>query len=238
MSRARDRPPARTQSRPGDRRDLGRWKRRDDAAHEATEATMPKLTDTQLVILSAAAARDGGAVLPLPDTMKLKGGATTSVLKGLLKKGLVAEQPAALGAEAWRETKDSVRVMLVITSAGLQAIGVTPDDKAGNRTPAAEPAPKKKARRRTARSKAAPKPVTGSPPLARAGTKQALLIDLLRAEGGATIDEFVAATGWQAHSVRGAISGALKKKLGLAVTSEPVEGRGRVYRIVEQQGAA
>ncbi len=40
-----------------------------------------------------------------------------------------------------------------------------------------------------------------------------------------------AKTGWQAHSVRGAISGALKKKLGLSVTSETVEGRGRVYRI-------
>jgi hypothetical protein len=39
------------------------------------------------------------------------------------------------------------------------------------------------------------------------------------------------ATGWQAHSVRGAISGALKKKLKLKVASEVVEGRGRVYRI-------
>ncbi len=48
---------------------------------------------------------------------------------------------------------------------------------------------------------------------------------------GATIADLVAATGWQTHSVRGAISGALKKKLGLAVTSERVEDRGRVYRI-------
>ncbi len=39
------------------------------------------------------------------------------------------------------------------------------------------------------------------------------------------------ATSWQAHSIRGAISGTLKKKLGLAVTSDVVEGRGRVYRI-------
>ena len=52
---------------------------------------------------------------------------------------------------------------------------------------------------------------------------------MLRAPEGATIDEIVAATGWQPHTVRGAIAGALKKKLGLEVTSEKVEGRGRVY---------
>ena len=68
-------------------------------------------------------------------------------------------------------------------------------------------------------------------PSARTGTKQALLIDLLKRKNGATIDEAIAATGWQRHSVRGAISGTLKKKLGLAVTSENLEGRGRVYRI-------
>jgi hypothetical protein len=44
----------------------------------------------------------------------------------------------------------------------------------------------------------------------------------------------VDATGWQQHSVRGAISGSLKKKLGLRVAAEKVEGRGRVYRIVEE----
>ncbi len=71
-------------------------------------------------------------------------------------------------------------------------------------------------------------------PAVRSGTKQALLIDLLKRKKGATIGEIVEATGWQAHSVRGAISGALKKKLGLAVTSDPVEKRGRVYRIVER----
>ncbi len=70
-------------------------------------------------------------------------------------------------------------------------------------------------------------------PPARAGTKQAVLINLLRRKNGATIDEAVAAMGWQRHSVRGAISGSLRKKLGLTVTSSNVEGRGRVYRIAE-----
>lgn len=54
---------------------------------------------------------------------------------------------------------------------------------------------------------------------------------MLRAEGGATIDEIVAALEWQAHTVRGVLSGALKKKLGLTITSEKVAGRGRVYKL-------
>jgi hypothetical protein len=62
-------------------------------------------------------------------------------------------------------------------------------------------------------------------------TKLQILIGLLRRPQGATINDAVRATGWQAHSVRGAISGALKKKLGLVVASEKSADRGRVYRI-------
>ena len=61
-------------------------------------------------------------------------------------------------------------------------------------------------------------------------TKLATLIDMLRCEGGATIDEMAAATSWQPHSIRGAPSGIVKKKLGLDINSEKVKGRGRVYR--------
>jgi len=66
---------------------------------------------------------------------------------------------------------------------------------------------------------------------ARADTKQAKLIAMLEAKDGATIEEIAGAFGWQAHTVRGAIYGALKKKLGLDIVSEKAEGRGRVYRI-------
>lgn len=62
-------------------------------------------------------------------------------------------------------------------------------------------------------------------------TKQQIMIDLLRRPEGASIEEITAATEWQSHTVRGAMSGALKKKLGLEITSEKVEERGRVYRI-------
>ena len=62
----------------------------------------------------------------------------------------------------------------------------------------------------------------------REGTKQVLLIGMLGRVEGATIDEIVAATGWQPHSVRGDFAGALKKRLGLTIESEKVGGRGRV----------
>ena len=65
---------------------------------------------------------------------------------------------------------------------------------------------------------------------ARADSKQAQVIALLSRANGATVDEMAAAIGWQRHSVRGVISGALKKRLGLTITSTK-EDRGRVYRI-------
>lgn len=68
-------------------------------------------------------------------------------------------------------------------------------------------------------------------PTSRADSKQAQLIKMLERPDGATIDEIVKKFEWQSHTVRGAIAGALKKKLGLDVQSEKVEGRGRVYRI-------
>ncbi len=104
----------------------------------------------------------------------------------------------------------------------------SPRARTAKDTPIRKPA--KKARRGAVSKGAASKKVNGS---ARRGTKQAILIEMLRRPDGATIQQMSAKTGWQTHSVRGAISGALKKKLGLSVTSETVEGRGRVYRIAE-----
>lgn len=65
----------------------------------------------------------------------------------------------------------------------------------------------------------------------REGSKQAQLIAMLGNAKGATINEIAEALSWQPHTVRGAIAGALKKKLGLEVTSEKDEKRGRVYKI-------
>ncbi len=193
----------------------------------------------QLVILSAAAQRDDGAALPLPKSLKIRSGAVAKTLESLRKKGLLEEQPAAPDVKAWREAEDGRRIMLVITDTGLRVIDGGPDGKS-DQEPAAKKRQAKKPQPKKRRGRAASKPAAAkskgkqSPPTVRQGTKQALLIDLLKRKNGASIDEIIKATGWQAHSVRGAISGALKKKLGLTVTSERVEKRGRVYRIVER----
>lgn len=189
---------------------------------------MPKLTDSQLVILSAASQRKNGALLPLPKSLKLNKGALTAVLQSLLKHGLIGERPAARNEEHWREEAGQ-RIALFITENGLKAVGGEPDEEhAAEPSPAKPPTKKATAKPATTKSSKRPKVETA---VAVKGTKQALLIDLLKRKTGATIKEAIKATGWQAHSIRGAISGTLKKKLGLAVNSETVDGRGRVYRI-------
>lgn len=81
--------------------------------------------------------------------------------------------------------------------------------------------------------------VIAAPALAVATPKGKLgdIVQMMRREEGARLDEMMTLTGWQAHSVRGAIAGAVKKKLGLAVSSEKSDA-GRVYRIASPQSAA
>jgi hypothetical protein len=91
------------------------------------------------------------------------------------------------------------------------------------------------AKKKTTRAKKAkPKTAATTERTPRADSKQAKLIAMLKRPEGATIAEVVEALQWQAHTVRGAIAGALKKKLALKVESEKVDAeRGRVYRITE-----
>jgi hypothetical protein len=202
------------------------------------EDTMPKLTDTQLVILSAAAKRDDGLILPLPRKLKLEPDAATGIFKGLIKKKLVAEQPAT-GAEAsWRDSNDGQYMTLVITQAGLRVIGAEAADEG-------RAGPGDAKRRPRDRREQSPKTPSRKPRLGgsartvaalhttatRPDTKLAKVIGLLRRSKGASIDEMMKITGWQAHSVRGAISDALKRKLGLAVVSEKTKAGERRYRI-------
>jgi hypothetical protein len=176
---------------------------------------MTKLTETQTIILSAGAQRPDNIALPLPKG--LAGAAAKMAVNRMIALGWLLEVDANLrrGEPLWRETGDSHGTTLVVTDAGLQAIGIEP----------VVPQPKTDLPNDAAET---PKP---KPPTRREGTKQALLIEMLRAPTGATMEEIISATGWQAHSARGAMSGALGKKLGLVVSSAKENERGRVYRI-------
>jgi hypothetical protein len=128
----------------------------------------------------------------------------------------------------WRNADDGRGVLLQLRPAGLEAVGIEANSAAaagaraeGGAMAADIPA---------AASVAATAPDAAPVPRTRDGTKQAALVAMLRRKEGATIAQIVEATGWQPHTVRGAFAGALKKRLGLTVTSEKVEGRGRVYR--------
>lgn len=99
------------------------------------------------------------------------------------------------------------------------------------RTPKANPAPVAVTAKRPAARKAA------VPPAPKAPSKVAQVVALLRREEGATTKVLMDATGWQAHSVRGIIAGAIKKKLGLTVVSEAGES-GRTYRIAKEEASA
>jgi len=66
---------------------------------------------------------------------------------------------------------------------------------------------------------------------AREGSKTAKVLDLLKRSDGATLKELMKATGWQAHSVRGFLSGTLGKKMGLAVKSAKGEDGERTYSL-------
>ena len=65
----------------------------------------------------------------------------------------------------------------------------------------------------------------------RDGTKQALVIEMLRRPEGATLAEIVEATSWASHTTRGFLAGAIKKKLGLTIESTKDDARGRIYRL-------
>lgn len=88
-----------------------------------------------------------------------------------------------------------------------------------------------RAKRTTKRATAKPKAAAKAASTPRAESKQSQLIAMLKQPDGATIVEIAKALYWQPHTVRGAIAGALKKKLGLAIDSEKLDDRGRVYRI-------
>ncbi|MDP2738739.1 MAG: DUF3489 domain-containing protein [Pseudorhodobacter sp.] len=191
---------------------------------------MTPLSDTQALILSAAAQRPENIALPLPKN--LRGGAAAKVVGAMIAKGFLERMEVYAnpyrGEPFWLSPTDGHFTTLVATVAGLAAIGIVPEDAHTARVGAQEAATGETARDTATATEPAPTAHTQ-----REGTKQAALIAMLRAPKGATLAEIVAVTGWQKHTARAFMSGALKKRLGLIVTSEWEDRRGRVYRVVD-----
>ncbi len=169
---------------------------------------MPKLPDTQLVILNAAASRDSHAVLPLPKSLKVNKGTATRVLKALLANGLIEEQPTTLRAGVWRQDQAGQRYMLTITDTGMAALEGGP-----------APAIKKQSATHTKNNTQAQhvaaqgKPANESVASKRPGGKLATILELLQRAKGAPLIDLEKATGWQSHSVRAALTGLRKREV-------------------------
>lgn len=163
-----------------------------------------QMSETQKSILIAAAEREDHRLEWFPESVN--GGARAKVLGSLQNKGLI-------------EIRDD---QPVISAAGLKALGLPElTDQVTMSGPAAaatEPAP--------AEQPVPEAPRTRKP---RDNTKQSMVIALLRRPEGVTLAQLIETTGWQKHTVRGALS-LLGKKQGLAIGSEKTES-GRVYRI-------
>jgi len=114
---------------------------------------MTKLSDTQLVVLSAACQRPDRSVYPL--TAKLPGGAAAKVLGSLLKRSLVQELPAKREDIVWREDKKRGRLTLRATPAAFKALGVDEAPAEGEAETASSPEvePESSSPRKGSRSK-------------------------------------------------------------------------------------
>jgi Protein of unknown function (DUF3489) len=197
----------------------------------AKEDNMLKLTDSQLIMLSTAAARDDGAAVAPQGMGKA---AAAKVGSSLVARKLLRELRSKPGMPIWRKNHGK-NVTLVITRAGRDAIAVGDDMTAPDRPTAETVGASAAAKAPPAKTaaQAEPRTIDGAP---RPGSKQALVVEMLCADDGASLDGLVKATGWLPHTTRAALTGLRKK--GFLVERVRDESKGSLYRIVEKPGAA
>ena len=182
--------------------------------------TTIKLTDTQHQVLTHAADQPEGRLNWFPEGVK--GGARQKVIAGLFNKALITSN----GGQDW-----------FVAAEGYDALGrerptpaaTHPDSEVEAAVSAAEA---NWAQEKQDAAKHLLKVAVEGKHRTRENSKQATVIQMLQRPEGATISQICAATGWQAHTVRGTFAGAFKKKLGLNLASEKLEGGERIYRIV------
>ena len=194
-----------------------------------------KLTDTQLVLLGAAAQRKDLCLVAPPT---LKGATAQKVASKLISAGFVKEVKAKASDPIWRRDEESgASYALKLTAAGAKAIAVDdaaePEDAGGesdalaNRDRAAIPS---KLDAKDARPAEAMEPCSAGPSAPRGGSKLAQVIELLHRDHGATIEELIAATGWLAHTTRAALTGLRKRGYAVAIDRSD-DTRGSFYRV-------
>lgn len=182
---------------------------------------MTKLTDIQLILLTTASQREDGSLLPSPDDIRVSARRIRTSAAGLLKRGFAEEVEVTEEAQCWRSQEDRL-VGLRITEAGCRAIGLE--------TAVEGTSPHPVQKKSGSSSDTAQTPT----PIARAGTKQSLVIELLKRDMGASINELVEATGWLPHTTRAALTGLRKR--GCTIFSEKEAGVSR-YRLTQEAQA-
>ena len=194
-----------------------------------------KLTDTQLVLMSAAAQREDRCLVASPT---LKGGAAQKVASKLISTGLVKEVKAKSGDPIWRRDEElGVSYALKLTAAGAKAIAVddavAPEDageEGGALAKHDQAAIPPELEAKDARPAEEREPGPSGPSAPRDGSKLAQVIELLQRDHGATIDELIAATGWLAHTTRAALTGLRKRGYAVEIDRSD-DKRGSFYRI-------
>lgn len=192
-----------------------------------------KLTDTQLVLLGAAAQRKDLCLVAPPT---LKGATAQKVASKLISLGFIKEVKAKASDPIWRRD-EGASYALKLTAAGAKAIAVDesaePED-AGEESDALakhdQAAILSKLDAKDARPAEAMEPGPAGPSAPRGGSKLARVIALLECDHGATIEELIAATGWLAHTTRAALTGLRKRGYAVAIDRSD-DKRGSFYRI-------